>query len=329
MASSGTVGRTVIDVSTMLEHAIRRAGKKTSDLTAEVADIALGNLFLTLLGLSNRGINLWCIDEMLLPVLPGYSQNAVAIGTIDILNANYRVTTLVTGTDSSPSALIRQTQFSGEQKVVNIGYDTTTTGTTTLVVETSPDGATWSTRKTLPATDVTAGIRTWIAVDGPGAVYWRVRETALAATLITALTFVSEGNDTPISRMSKDTFATLPNKASIGRPVQFWYDRQVSPVMHVWQVPDESMADNIYQVYRHRQVQDIGYLTNTLDVPSRWLEALIWELAHNLAIELPDVPPERINLTGEKRLEFRENAELEERDNSPIRLAPNIGPYTR
>jgi len=74
---------------------------------------------------------------------------------------------------------------------------------------------------------------------------------------------------------------------------------------------------------------DVGALTNELEVPQRWYEATVFMLAHRMALELPNVAPDRIGYLEKMADQYIYEAEQEERDKSPIYYAPNISVYTR
>jgi hypothetical protein len=52
-------------------------------------------------------------------------------------------------------------------------------------------------------------------------------------------------------------------------------------------------------------------------------------LAHQMAMELPNVDPNRIIYCEAQAEKYLNQAEQEERDKSPIYFAPNISVYTR
>jgi len=52
-------------------------------------------------------------------------------------------------------------------------------------------------------------------------------------------------------------------------------------------------------------------------------------LAHRMSLELPGVNMERIQYLEAQAEKYLGQAEAEERDKSPIYLAPNISVYTR
>lgn len=86
MATSGTVGQTTISTDRIIEKAVMRCGLSPTFLTAESIDIALEDLFMLLLSLSNRGLNLWCIDRQVVPLVAGQSTYVLPDGTQDLLN---------------------------------------------------------------------------------------------------------------------------------------------------------------------------------------------------------------------------------------------------
>ena len=52
-------------------------------------------------------------------------------------------------------------------------------------------------------------------------------------------------------------------------------------------------------------------------------------LAHRMALELPNVAPDRIGYLEKMADRYLFEAEQEERDKSPIYFAPNISVYTK
>jgi lauroyl/myristoyl acyltransferase len=97
--------------------------------------------------------------------------------------------------------------------------------------------------------------------------------------------------------------------------------------MYLWPVPSDPFVQ--MTVWTSRQIQDVGDLQDELEVPQRWYEAVIFMLAHRMALELPGVAMDRIGYLEKMANEYLNEAEQEERDKSPIYFAPNIAPYTR
>jgi hypothetical protein len=86
-----------------------------------------------------------------------------------------------------------------------------------------------------------------------------------------------------------------------------------------------------YQIvlWRQRYIMDVGTMTQEVEIPQRWYEAIVALLATRLALEVLEVDPQLVptlNALADKALMI---AQMEERDNSPMMIQPNIGPYTR
>lgn len=97
--------------------------------------------------------------------------------------------------------------------------------------------------------------------------------------------------------------------------------------MYIWPTPSSAFVQIV--VWYSRQIMDVGSLTNELEIPQRWYEAVLFGLSHRMALELPAVAPDRIAYLEKMAAQYLYDAEQEERDKSPIYWAPNISVYTR
>ena len=84
-------------------------------------------------------------------------------------------------------------------------------------------------------------------------------------------------------------------------------------------------------VWVHRYVYDVVNYTDAIDIPKRWLLATTYGLAKHLFLQLPveEAPAERFPIIEKMASEFLIDAENNEVDHAPIRLAPNTSAYTR
>jgi hypothetical protein len=98
--------------------------------------------------------------------------------------------------------------------------------------------------------------------------------------------------------------------------------------MRLWPVPNADAETSQIVLWRQRQIMDVGTLTEELEVPQRWYEAVVSLLAAKLAFEIPEVDASLIPLLDQKASQALYMARMEERDNSPITIAPNISMYT-
>ena len=70
MAYSNTTGNTTINVDQLISYAYRDAGKTAEEVTPEYVEAAKQALFYNLQNLSNRGVNLWLLENQLYGALP-------------------------------------------------------------------------------------------------------------------------------------------------------------------------------------------------------------------------------------------------------------------
>ena len=139
--------------------------------------------------------------------------------------------------------------------------------------------------------------------------------------------------DINITRISVDTYSTIPNKLAQGRPIQVWINRQSGadytatptvgvdyPSINVWPCPDQS---NYYTFvyWRLRRIQDAGNGVDTQDIPFRMLPAMVAGLAYYLSLKIPDALP-RVPMLKAMYDESWQLAADEDREKASLRLAP-------
>jgi hypothetical protein len=74
---------------------------------------------------------------------------------------------------------------------------------------------------------------------------------------------------------------------------------------------------------------DVGDLYDELEIPQYFYQAIQLMLAHQMSLILPGVDLMRIQYLEGQAEKYLNEVEQEERDKSPIYLAPNISVYTR
>jgi hypothetical protein len=198
------------------------------------------------------------------------------------------------------------------------------------VLEGSVDNATWTTLYTGTSVAVTDKKWVWQDVDpGMNVQYYRMRATSGTTLALRELYLGNNSREIQMSRLNRDDYTNLPNKNfTANQPYQFWFDRTIPlPTMYLWPTPDNYFVQAT--VWASRQIMDVGSLTNELEVPQRWYEAVVMNLAHKMSLELPGVPLDRVTYLEKQADSYLAQAENEERDKSPIYFAPNIGVYTR
>ena len=352
MAYSGTVGQTVVNVQTLIDHAVRRCGKLAEEITSEQQITARESLFFLLSALANKGINYWAISKKVFGLKADQYIYKLPVGGIDVLNVLYRTMNRPTGSYSSSSGtaanafdsdidtICQQTAINGN---ISVNYGTNnpiyagsigilpgTSGSFDILLEYSVDGTTWV---TLEDTGVTTWVNNewlWYDIDpGQSVQYYRMRETGGNTLAVREFYIGNNSREIQMARLNRDDYTNLPNKNfTANQPYQFWFDRTIpQATIYLWPTPSDPFIQ--MTVWYSRQLMDVGALTDELEVPQRWYEATIMMLAHRLSLELPAVPDSRIMYLEKMATQFLYEAEEEERDKSPIYFAPNISVYTR
>ena len=131
-----------------------------------------------------------------------------------------------------------------------------------------------------------------------------------------------------MTQFNRMEYAQQVNKTYQQRPcTNFYFEKTIEPTITLWPTPTNDYDQ--LSVWRHRFVQDVGSLTQQIEVPQQWVEAVIWMLAARLAYELPGVDPGRRTEVVQASVRFLMDAELGETDNAPVYFVPGIGVYTR
>lgn len=147
---------------------------------------------------------------------------------------------------------------------------------------------------------------------------------------VLAVNLLCLGSETALARVGSDIYIGLPDKTTQGRPTMFWLDRQRdAPVIRLWPTPDASYAECDLKVWRRRYIMDVGEYTNTLDVPQRWQDAVIAELAARLALETPQVEANLVPMLRQMADGAIALAQGEDKDAAPFRILPSLSGYTR
>lgn len=331
MTTSGTIGATTVETRKILEHALRRIGISATAQTPEIVGIAVDNLFLLLTNLASKGLNLWQIDKRIIPTVAGQLLYPLPTGTIDVLNMAYARCTYQTGTDSS-GVDNYTVQLASATAIQRVGFTLSVLPTLVgITIQGSSDGVTWHDTTTipnneLPAVNTLAYYDVGIS-DATGYAYWRLYAGGATFTA-TELLLINQISELPIMQMNRDDYTALPNKYIQGRPsVNYYFEKLVSPQVSLWPVPNNSV--DMVVLWRYRQIQDVGTLTQTLEIPMRWYDAIIWQLALLLCYEIPNVDPNKAQMVMQAAQGFLAISEGGETDGSPIFIAPAIRGYNR
>jgi hypothetical protein len=154
--------------------------------------------------------------------------------------------------------------------------------------------------------------RTQVVTSGTG-------NYTLNADIIDILSVVvrRDGTDYGLERMSRDDYLTIPTKTTSGRPNQFFLDRQITPELKVWPVPDNSTDLIIFDALT--RMDDADEYNNTMEVPFRLYPCLAAGLAYYISIKRA---PNRAQLLKAMYEEEFERAMAEDRDRASFNVVP-------
>ena len=353
MAYSGTVGTTVIQVQTLIDHGARRCGKLAEELTSEQVLSARESLFFLLSNLINIGIQYWAIDKKVYGLKADKYVYQLPVGGNDVLQALYRRMNRPSGAYATSAGGIVENAFDGDidtictQSAANgnisVNYGTNNpvyigsigilpgvSASIDCVFEYSSDGITWN---TLYDPGVTAWVNNewiWYDIEAGQTVQWyRIRARNGSTLSLRELYFGNNSTEITMARLNRDDYTNLPHKNfTANQPFQYWFNRTIpQSEITLWPVPSDPFVQ--MTVWYSRQIMDVGDLYGELEVPQRWFEAVVFMLAHRMSLELPAVDVARIQYLEGQAEKYLGLAEAEERDKSPIYFAPNISPYTR
>jgi len=163
------------------------------------------------------------------------------------------------------------------------------------------------------------GLNQWTITQRTQALTSGTRTYSLSADVIDILSAVvtRSSTDFSLTRVSRDDDLNIPNKATTGRPTQFFLDRQVTPSLRLWPTPDNSTDVIVYNALT--RIDDADTAINTLDVPFRFYPCLAAGLAYYLSLKRA---PNRTQMLKAIYEEEFERAMGEDRDRASFTVTP-------
>ena len=131
-----------------------------------------------------------------------------------------------------------------------------------------------------------------------------------------------DGTDYSMVRLSRDSFLSIPDKTTAGRPNQIFLDRQRTPNLKVWPVPENSTDVILYDALT--RMDDADTFTNTLDMPFRFYPCLAAGLAYYISMKRA---PNRVQLLKSVYEEEFDRAAVEDRDRASFNVATRYDYY--
>ena len=326
MAFSGNVSATTFNALKVVDHAFRRCRIPAQAISGEMQTYALESLYLMLSELANIKTPSWCIEKVLLPMYQNQQVVELPLGTVDVLNLNYRQIQPVSGTATALST--SYTIVFGSATTVDVFGIKWAGDAVPLTLQVSTDNLAWTTVGTLDTT-ASAGEISWTDISG-ALPYLYFRATATAPILYTAITLGNLPQEIPLGQLNRDSYVNQSNKVFPGRPSNYYFQRDLPrPVVNLWPAPAIYAEGAQLVLWRHRQIMDTENLQQEVEVPQRWLQAIVDGLAAKVAGETPSVDVNLIPMLEQKAQVSLQRAWDGDNDGSPTQINPGIGCYTK
>lgn len=260
-------------------------------------------------------------------MLSRWSNQGVNLWTVDLVTVAFTQTPAVIAATVS-SGIARLTYASVDTPIYAVGQTITVDGVSVsdyngnhTVISSGPGYVTYSTAAVAPGTGGT------ISSASPTATYSVDPNTIMMLDAYVAITPASGPEiDRIILPISRDEYATYPNKSQTGFSTVFWFDRLISPTVTLWPVPDGTSAQYL-KYYRTRQIQDANFTGGQqVEIPYRWYEAFADGLSYRLArIWAPAAAPALKAIADESY----NIAAYQDTENVTTYISPQVSGYYR
>jgi hypothetical protein len=301
MATTGTTSFN-LDVNDLIEEAFERCGKELR--SGYDFKTARRSLNLLTIEWANRGINLWTVEQGVIPMVTGQAMYPYPADTIDMMDMVIRTNNGTSNqVDINISRIAEPTYMSLPNKLAQGRpiqvYINRQSGQENLSAAFL--GA------DISATDTTITLTSTNGLASSG--FIKIDSETISYPNISGNQLIN------CARGQNNTVATAHlNGAAI--------TVQNLPCINVWPTPNAPGNQYTFVYYRLRRIQDAGSGVFVQDIPFRFIPCMVAGLAYQLATKLPDVDMNRIPmLKADYEQQFQLAAD-EDRDKAPIRFVP-------
>ena len=299
-----------LDLNDLVEEAFERCGKELR--TGYDLRTARRSLNLLTIEWSNRGLNLWTIEQGQIPINinAGQITYPLPIDTIDLMDQVIRQGTGQNQIDININRISESTYSSIPTKnaygrPIQVWIDRQG-GTTNAVASTTISAD-------ITASDTTINVVSAQGLATQGYIY-------IGSELISYQN-VSGNQLLNCNRGQGDTTAAAHLAGASVTVTRV-------PNVNIW--PTGNPGQTYTLVYwRMRRMQDAGTGVTTQDIPFRFVPALVAGLAYHLSVKLPDVDPNRVIGLKQAYEEVFMQAADEDREKAPARWVPRNMFYSR
>jgi hypothetical protein len=295
-----------LDLNDIIEEAFERCGLELR--TGYDFRTARRSMNLLSMEWANRGINLWTVEQGLIPMVTGQAMYPLPIETVDLMDMVIRQNNGTTNQiDINISRIAEPTYMSIPTKLAQ--------GRPIQVYINRQSGmenlSTATVAATVSATDTTITLTSTAKLASAGFV--KIGTETISYPNISGNQLIN------CARGQNNTTAAAH---AIGATVTV----QNLPCINVWPTPNAPGDQYTFVYYRLRRMQDAGNGVNEQDIPFRMLPALIAGLAFQISVKKA---PERAMALKAEYEEQWLMASTEDRDKAPLRLVPRNNFYYR
>lgn len=301
MSTTGTTAFN-LDVNDLIEEAFERCGKELR--TGYDFKTARRSLNLLTIEWANKGINLWTVEQGIIPMVTGQAMYPYPADTIDLMDMVIRQNNGTSNQmDINISRIAEPTYMSLPNKLAQGRpiqvYINRQSGQENI------SGALLSGNVSSTSTTI----------------------TVTNASAITSSGFIKIGTETisypnvngnQLINCARGQNGTTAAAHASGAAITV----QNLPCINVWPTPNAPGSQYLFVYYRLRRIQDAGTGTYVQDIPFRFIPCMVAGLAYQLSTKLAEVDPTRIMMLKAAYDESFQLAADEDRDKSPVRFVP-------
>jgi hypothetical protein len=310
MATSGSTAFN-LEFRDIAEEAYERCGieiRSGYDLRT-----ARRSMNLLLIEWSNRGINLWTVEQGQIPMVTGQALYPLPTDTVDLMDMVIRQNNASTSNqiDINISRIAEPTYMSIPNKL--------TTGRPIQVYVNRQSGMDNATAITLNgninATDTSITLSSVVGLSTTG--FIKINNETISYVNIVGNT---------LTNCYRGQNGTIAAPHLTGAAIT----KQNLPCINVWPTPNPPGDQYMFVYYRLRRMQDAGEGGSyEQDIPFRLIPCTVAGLAYYLSMKKPEVTPDRIAMLKADYEQQWDLASSEDRDKAPVRFVPRNMFYYR
>jgi hypothetical protein len=301
MATTGTTSFN-LDVNDLIEEAFERCGKELR--SGYDFRTARRSLNLLTIEWANRGLNLWTVEQGVIPMVTGQAMYPIPSDTIDLLDMVIRTNNgTLNQVDINISRIAEPTYMSLPNKLAQ--------GRPIQVYINRQSGQENATNAVLVGalndTDTTITLSSTNGLASSG--FIKIDSETISYPNISGNQLIN------CARGQNNTVATAHLN---GAPITV----QNLPCINVWPTPNSPGNQYTFVYYRMRRIQDAGSGVYVQDIPFRFIPCMVAGLAYQLATKLPEVDMTRIPMLKSDYEEQFILASQEDREKASVRFVP-------